>query len=113
MYLQQFHRANYKNVTQFLIKDPFFPRAIRFCIDTAAKSLQFITETLNVPPIALEEIYKLQNLIHEANIDTILNNGMHEFIDLIQFNLNVIDEVLYKSFFSLEKSDAPQYSEQL
>jgi uncharacterized alpha-E superfamily protein len=103
MYRKQHHRINYRDVAQFLIFDPYFPRSIRFCIHTAARSLAFITHLLDIESVASEEMAKLCASIERTNINTILNNGLHEFIDTIQFNLNLIDKVIYESFFAIEK----------
>jgi len=103
MYRKQFHRANYHDVAQFLVLDAHFPRSIRFCIDSAASSLNRISDTLGITVSASEEMAKLKAVLDEASIDTILSNGLHEFVDMFQFNLNIVDEALYTSFFALEK----------
>ncbi len=104
MYRKQLHRVNYRDVAQFLVLDPHFPRSIHFCIHTAARSLADITSMLGVECAAKDEMAKLCASIDNASMNEILNNGLHEFIDMFQFNLNVIDEVLYQSFFNLEKN---------
>ncbi len=104
MYRKQLHRVNYRDVAQFLVLDPHFPRSIHFCIHTAARSLADITSMLGVACAAKDEMAKLCASIDNASMNEILNNGLHEFIDMFQFNLNVIDEVLYQSFFNLEKN---------
>lgn len=103
MYRKQFHRANYRDVTQFLILDKEFPRAIRFCVNTAARSLSYITDMLHVDVVATKEMKTLRNSLDKTDIDAILNSGLHEFIDVFQFNLNVVDEALYRSFFAFER----------
>ena len=100
MYRKQFHRANYRNVSEFLILDAHFPRAIRSCIHTAYRSLGRITEMLDIEVAATKEMATLRSSLDNTDIDIILNNGLHEFIDVFQFNLNVVDEALYHSFFS-------------
>jgi len=106
MYRKQFHRAQYRNVSQFLILDPQFSRAIRFCIETTARSLEIVTSELGIKVKASEEMQKLQMSLDTADVDTILNNGLHEFIDMFQFNLNVVDNALYQAFFALDKKQA-------
>jgi uncharacterized alpha-E superfamily protein len=105
MYNKQCHRVNYKDVTQFLIFDQIFPRSIHFCVNKAAQSLTHITNMLEIDNRALQEMAKLQASIDSANITMILKNGLHEFIDVFQYNLNVVDNVLYQLFFALEKID--------
>lgn len=102
MYRKQFHRANYRDVARFLIFDTHFPRAIRFCINTACRSLSDITDMLEVDVVASREMATLEASLETAELETILNNGLHEFIDIFQYNLNVVDEAIYHSFFALD-----------
>lgn len=103
MYRKQFHRANYHDVAKFLIFDQQFPRAIQFCIHTATQSLLHITNMLDITVPASKEMTALQTTLAETNVDAVLSSGLHEFIDSLQFKLNMIDKSLYQSFFALEK----------
>jgi uncharacterized alpha-E superfamily protein len=103
MYRKQFHRANYRDVIRFLVLDEHFPRAIRCCIHAASKSLEEITARLNVEVPASFEMEKLKATLDTTTVETILSGGLHEFVDIFQFNLNVVDAALYRSFFALEK----------
>ena len=111
MYRKQHHRVNYRDVAEFLVLDPHFPRSIRFCIHAAAQSLACITQILGTDNAVSAEMRKLCTSLDTANMNAILNNGLHEFIDVLQFNLNVIDEVLYQSFFAIEKTASAQQSQ--
>ncbi len=102
MYRKQYHRANYKDVTRFLVLDPEFPRSMKFCIDTAANALARIIDMVGVSVAAKDEMTKLQAMLDKADLDSVLSGGLHEFIDVFQFNLNVVDESLYHSFFAIE-----------
>ncbi|MDF1827741.1 MAG: alpha-E domain-containing protein [Legionellaceae bacterium] len=107
MYQKQFHRISYQNVTKFLILDPDFPRAIKYCMDAAAVSLQKIITIIDidfdVDVPAHNEMKKIKNLLLTTNIEHILAHGLHEFIDLFQVNLNVLDRAIYQSFFATKK----------
>ena len=103
MYRKKYHRANYHDVTQFLILDPYFPRAIRHCVHAASDALDKIIDMLDVNVPAQGEMEKLKAMLEETDIDKILSNGLHEFVDVFQFNLNVVDESLYRSFFALDE----------
>lgn len=102
MYRKHFHRANYRDVSDFLVLDEHFPRAIRYCIHTASRSLGCITNMIDVTVPVSKEMEKLMAMLDNTSIDDILKNGLHEFVDMLQFNLNVVDASLYQSFFSLE-----------
>lgn len=100
MYRKKFNRPNYHDVAKFLILDREFPRSIYFCVRGAAQSLKSIVQILHVKVPVESELIKLESMVAEAQIDTILDRGLHEFVDVFQLNLNVVDDALYRSFFS-------------
>jgi len=106
MYRKQFHRAQYKNVTQFLILDEDFPRAINYCINMAARSLMIIVKSLEIENTASQAMSQFQKFLAGATIEDILAIGLHEFIDEIQLKLNTVDQCIYQSFFALKESEA-------
>jgi uncharacterized alpha-E superfamily protein len=111
MYIKQFHRANYHDVTKFLILDPNFPRALRYCVHAATLSLLCITDMLEITVPAQKEMAKLQAMLDDTHIDAVFEVGPHQFIDVFLFNLNVVDQSLYHSFFDPKKlkiGDAPE-----
>jgi uncharacterized alpha-E superfamily protein len=104
MYQKQFHRANYRDVTQFLVFDQHFPRSLHYCVNSASISLTRIAKMLGVETPAEKEMAKLLSMLNDTGIDAVLAGGLHEFVDIFQFNLNVVDEALYRSFFALDKT---------
>jgi len=100
MYRKHSHSINYKDVANFLIFDPVFPRSMTYCVRTAAKSLSTLLKELGVEVPAKAEMEKLQKTLATTSIDDVLTNGLHEFIDIFQFNLNVVDQTVYRSFFA-------------
>ena len=101
MYCKQFHRTNYRDVTQFLVLDAHFPRSIRFCIHKAATSLSNITTILGVDISATDNINELKTILDTADTPQILGEGLHEFVDRFQIGLNAIDDAIYEAFFEL------------
>jgi uncharacterized alpha-E superfamily protein len=99
MYRQQFHTINYKDVTQFLLFSKAFPRSVAFCLEDAARDLTTLTESLDKPNKAVIEMQILIKAIQTSDAAHIISEGLHEFIDLFQFNLNLVDEAIYESFF--------------
>ena len=67
---------------------------------------------LDVSVPVQEEIAKLKAMLDDADIETILDGGLHEFIDTFQFNLNVVDDALYRSFFDLAEGQLVSHQEQ-
>ena len=101
MYRKKFHQVNYRDVTEFLVFDPYFPRSINYCVNQALASLGAISDITGVDKGAKFEMAKLQQMLLLTNTDKILADGLHEFIDVFQFNLNVVDEAIYRSFFNI------------
>ena len=101
MYRKHFHGINYHDVASFLIFDKDFPRSMTYCVGKAVDSLNAILKELNVQVPAKEEMAKLQKTLSSTSVDVVLGNGLHEFIDIFQFNLNVVDQSIYRSFFAL------------
>ncbi len=102
MYRKRFHRIYHKNVADFLIFDDYFPRSLNYCINTAKKSLKFIVSDFSEKTSAEYELNKLYEIIKDGNIDQVVNNGLHEFIDIFQFNLNIVGREVHNSFFSMK-----------
>jgi uncharacterized alpha-E superfamily protein len=113
MYRKKFHGANYRDVADFLILEPYFPRSIRYCVCTASRSLRYIAEMLGIRTPAQDEMAKLRRALDDTNIEVILWRGLHEFVDEFQLNLNALDDALHRAFFGIERrpqidaADAP------
>ena len=103
MYRKKFHRVTHQDVAKFLIFDESFPRAMYFCINSAAQSLHTITNTLNIEVEAAEKMKKLQQMLDKNQLKHILATGLHEYIDMFQLNLNILDKSIYQSFFAIKK----------
>ena len=101
MYCKQFHRTNYRDVTHFLVLDPQFPRAMKFCIHKVAASLQSITMLIGVNSPATTRVNVLTDILDKADTSHILGEGLHEFVDRFQAGINAIDDAIYKAFFEL------------
>ncbi len=99
MYRQEFHTINYKDVTQFLLFSKAFPRSVFFCLDDAARALKTLTGDIDKPNKAVIEMAILNKTIQSSDAAHIIATGLHEFIDVFQYNLNLVDEAIYESFF--------------
>ena len=108
MYRKSFHRINYHDVADFLIFNLEFPRAMAFCVRSAMKSLKAITGELEEGVPAVLEIQKLQAMLAATSVGAVLSGGLHEFIDIFQFNLNIVDQAISRSFFD---NNAQAFSE--
>jgi len=88
------------NVVHFLLLDRDFPRSILYCLTNAEESLHAISgtplETFSNP--AEQGLGQLQSEFAYAQVDQILNSGLHEFLDTFQTKLNLVGEEIYKTF---------------
>lgn len=99
MYRKRFHRANYHDVTDFLIFDHEFPRSVAFCLRQALVSLEEIAQMHDTQSEALGHIRELHAWLKSLHIDDVWEIGLHEFIDTLQGKLNMLDQSVYQSFF--------------
>ncbi len=106
MYRQQHRQMTPASIAQFLLFDNKFPRSLVYCLNSADAALHMITGS---PPgrfanKAEKALGRAQSELRYAEIDEIIESGIHEFIDKEQQELNLIDSLLYKQYFSLPVS---------
>jgi uncharacterized alpha-E superfamily protein len=98
------HRITPAGVAEFLILDREFPRSIHFCVSHLAESMYAITGSpigawSNPAERTLGKLRAKLDFITEAEI---FQQGLHEFLDTLQLDLNVVDDEMFHHFFSLE-----------
>jgi uncharacterized alpha-E superfamily protein len=98
------HRITPAEVAEFLILDQEFPRSIRFCLFQMERSLHQITGT----PFGMwrnpveRTVGRVRSELEYVTITEIVAEGMHEFLDRLQQQLNAIDQDIFETFFSRE-----------
>ena len=83
-------------VIEMIVLDKAFPRAIRFCLQSALDSLNRITRDVPGEPHRL-----LQNLCEKLEgltAQEIVNIGLNEFIDDLQLSINAVNDSIYTHF---------------
>lgn len=103
MFRKRYHAITVRRIVEFLILDRDFPRAVRFCLDGAERSLHAITgspESVFRNP-AEQRLGQLRAKLAYTDVESIINTGLHEFVDDLQQNLNLIDEAVFDMFFAL------------
>lgn len=92
MYRVRHGRLSPSRVAEFLLLDPEFPRAVLFCADEAAISLRAITGSPagrhNTP--AERKMGRLCSELDYTSIEDVFDEGLHQFIDRVQVQLNAI-----------------------
>lgn len=103
MYRKRYHGITVHRVVEFLTLDPCFPRAIRFCIDHADDSLHQIvgSPSGSYRNLAEQRLGRLKAELAYTDIDTVINQGMHEFIDGFQIKLNDVGTAVHETFFAM------------
>jgi uncharacterized alpha-E superfamily protein len=104
MYRKEFQRITPNHVAGFLILDQNFPRSVRHCLAQAEYSLHRITGTplgahRNAPE---QKLGKLRSELEYANIEEIIEEGLHEFLDRLQINFNNIGNSIFETFFTMK-----------
>jgi uncharacterized alpha-E superfamily protein len=112
MYRKKHSLIHPAKVAEFLMLDPDFPRSIRYCLINAEKSLRAVA---NTPPgtysnNAEKQLGLLRAELDYADIQEIIKNGLHEYLDNFEAKLNSVGEALFSVFFAFRPlpSETPQ-----
>ncbi len=109
MYRKRFHRIIPQQVASFMVFDIEFPRSIHHCLIKAEESLHSITGS---PPgrfqnSAERSLGRLRTELDYSDIEEVVEQGTHQFLDNFQLKLNQVDDCICETFFA---SPRPQKS---
>lgn len=98
------HRITPTGVAEFLILDREFPRAIRYCLLRAERSLHHITGTPQGTWCDSVEraLGRLRSELDYVTVEEIIESGLHEFLDNLQQQLNHVSAKIFEQYFSLQ-----------
>jgi uncharacterized alpha-E superfamily protein len=101
MYRKRYGRIAPERIVEFLLLDGEFPRAVRYCIGVADASLHAITGTRpGAFSCASEQrLGRLRSELDYAQVQPIVESGLHEFFDGLQLKMNRVDECILGDFF--------------
>nr|WP_321452934.1 alpha-E domain-containing protein [uncultured Carboxylicivirga sp.] len=103
MYRKRFGKLTVVSIAEFLILDKEFPRSILRCLIDTEQSLNKITgNTTGYSNNAERQLGLLKANLEYADINDIINNGLHEFLDNFQTKLNNVSQAIFESFFSIQ-----------
>jgi len=103
MYRQIWHVTTPATVSEFLLLDRNFPRSILRCVRRAQESLHSVTGT-RLGSFANESerlLGRLRSELDYANIEEIMAQGLHEYVDALQSQLNDVGGSIQKQFFEI------------
>jgi uncharacterized alpha-E superfamily protein len=106
MYRQTRGKISPRNVVDFLVLDPDFPRSIRHSLARAVDSLEVITGGAACDATHL--LGALRRDLDGMDVDEMIHAGLHEYLDDFQIRLNEVGNQLHKDFFALRSQTQTQ-----
>ena len=102
MYRKRHGRISPPAIVEFLLIDAEFPRAIRFCLDCARASLHAVSGTpIGAYRQSAEKLLgQLCSELAYATVDDIMKAGLHEYLDSLQTQINLVSTGIYEAFFA-------------
>ena len=100
-YRRQHHVILTDKVVEFFLLHTEFPRSVRFCVDNAETSLLAITGGTKDSRhlVATDQLAALRERLASTDATSILQYGLHQFVDSIQGDLNEIGDAITESYF--------------
>ena len=100
MYRRRHGRIDPKKVVEFLVLDREFPRSLHFCLNRADIALHRISGS--DPSAYCNRAEQLMGLMKSrmdfTSVDDVVNQGLHEYIDAFQIQLNEIGAEIHAAF---------------
>jgi uncharacterized alpha-E superfamily protein len=114
MYRKRHHAITIHRVVKFLILDDEFPRAVHYCIARADESLHQIAGSPggSFRNVAEQKLGRLWSDLAYRDVDTIIDNGLHEFIDGLQTRLNEVGDAIHHTFFAIRPVESAVQQQQ-
>ncbi|KPQ35685.1 MAG: hypothetical protein HLUCCA11_08960 [Phormidesmis priestleyi Ana] len=101
MYRKVEHTISPTSVAKFLIFDPHFPRSIKFCLCRAEESLRKIAGTDELQSRSSERaLGRLRAELEYVTFEEIFQQGLHEFLDQLQRDINRVGDRIYTDFIA-------------
>ena len=100
-YRRQHHSIDIEKVVEFFLINRTFPRAVSFCVAGADWSLGEIENVSQsqVNRTAKQRMADLRHRLAGTSVKEVLSSGMHQFIDLLQIELNQIGDAMNQDYF--------------
>lgn len=102
MHRQQYRSLTPSSITEFLILDRMFPRAVGHCIRQAELSLYEISGnniTHGFGNTAERALSKLRTDIEFTETADIFKAGLHQYLDSLQTRINEIGAAIFQTYF--------------
>ncbi|MCA9830933.1 MAG: alpha-E domain-containing protein [Dehalococcoidia bacterium] len=88
-------------VVDFMILNPAFPRSLRACVEALVEALQEATAGADRRPrnAVLKTANGLTNRLRYETVESLLESGLHEFLDGAQIELAAVTDAVSAAFF--------------
>lgn len=89
--------VNAEDVVEFMVKDPFFPRSIRYSL----QALDYNLAKLPRAEDARKSVTRLRNKTRRADAGKLVKKGLHDYLDRIQVDLIGMHETIQSTWFEV------------
>ena len=105
MYRKTFGTIQTNDIVAFLLLDRQFARSVLHCLIAVQQALHDISgNRAGYSNEAERRIGRLRSLLEYRKIEDVINEGLHEFIDDVQLNINQISNAISETFFFNEEA---------
>ncbi|MDB5103548.1 MAG: hypothetical protein JWP91_1237 [Fibrobacteres bacterium] len=113
MFRRRHGRILPEKVVDFLVLDREFPRAVLFCLERAEECLLNLSGTPmgSFRNNAEKQVSRLRANLAYTNVEEVISQGLHEFLDNLQNGLNQVGEGIFETFFALETQSQFQFQQ--
>lgn len=87
-----------RGITEFLILDRRFPRSLRFCVDKLDSNLSYLAEEYGTLGQSCELVRDTAAELRTANVDAIIEQGLHEFISAAIRRVSYISDTIASEY---------------
>lgn len=102
VYRKSWHEIHHAHVIDFIVLDPEFPRSIHSCLRRARESLLKLNSAgadgPKDPPLG--HVEQLCKQLESTTVYDIVKQGLHEFLDTMQFRIAEINNSMYTAYFA-------------
>jgi uncharacterized alpha-E superfamily protein len=114
MYRRTHGRLSPASIVQFLILDPEFPRSLYYCTKGALTSLKAITfpESPESQHQVVRALASLVNSLQSVSVESIIADGLHEFIDRFQLRIAQLCDGITSAWFQRGELEQSQQQQQ-
>ena len=92
------------SIVEYLVLDKYFPRSILYCLTTAELNLHEISGSAGRSGYsnpAEKALGNLRSQLEFADVNDVINFGLHEYMDQLQAKLNEISGAIHNQYFKI------------